>query len=177
LRTGLRDYLKLHLADYMVPAHLMLLEALPLTANGKLDRKALPLPDAAPQQAFVAPQDGLQKALAAIWEDVLGLERVGLEDNFFELGGDSIISIQVVSRARQAGIRVSPRDLFQYQTVRSLALAATLDHRSAVDQGPVTGEAVLGPIQQHFFSRRMPVREHWNQSLLLAPREALNAQW
>ncbi|MGY2316378.1 non-ribosomal peptide synthase/polyketide synthase [Pseudomonas sp. SDO5522_S412] len=173
----LKAWLLNSLPEYMVPTHLMPLVKLPVTANGKLDRKALPLPEAAPQQAFVAPQDALQKALAAIWEDVLGLERVGLEDNFFELGGDSIISIQVVSRARQAGIRVSPRDLFQYQTVRSLALVATLDKRSAVDQGPVSGDAVLGPIQQHFFSRGMPVREHWNQSLLLTPREALNAQW
>jgi aryl carrier-like protein len=73
------------------------------------------------------------KALAAIW-GVLGLERVGLDDNFFELGGDSIISIQVVSRARQAGIRISPRDLFQHQTVRSLALVASHDHLSSVDQ-------------------------------------------
>ncbi|MGH8366981.1 MAG: amino acid adenylation domain-containing protein, partial [Pseudomonas sp.] len=170
----LKAWLLNSLPEYMVPTHLMPLVKLPVTANGKLDRKALPLPDAAPQQAFVAPQDALQKALAAIWEDVLGLERVGLEDNFFELGGDSIISIQVVSRARQAGIRVSPRDLFQYQTVRSLALVATLDKRSAVDQGPVSGDAALGPIQQHFFSRGMPVREHWNQSLLLTPREALN---
>ncbi|WP_460111359.1 non-ribosomal peptide synthetase [Pseudomonas sp. S3_H04] len=165
------------LPEFMVPTYLMTLEKLPVTANGKLDRKALPQPDAAPQQAFVAPQDALQKALAAIWEDVLGLERVGLEDNFFELGGDSIISIQVVSRARQAGIRVSPRDLFQYQTVRSLALVATLDNQTLVDQGPVTGDAVLGPIQQHFFSRAMPLREHWNQSLLLTPRDTLNAQW
>ena len=165
------------LPEFMVPTYLITLDKLPVTANGKLDRKALPQPDAAPQQAFVAPQDAMQKALAAIWEAVLGLDRVGLEDNFFELGGDSIISIQVVSRARQAGIRISPRDLFQYQTVRSLALVASHDHLSSVDQGPVTGDAVLGPIQQDFFSRAMPVREHWNQSLLLTPREALNAQW
>ncbi|AXJ04236.1 non-ribosomal peptide synthetase [Pseudomonas fluorescens] len=165
------------LPEFMVPTYLMTLARLPVTANGKLDRKALPQPDAAPQQAFVAPQDAMQIALAAIWQDVLGIERVGLEDNFFELGGDSIISIQVVSRARQAGIRVSPRDLFQYQTVRSLALVAKLDHNSSVDQGPVTGDALLGPIQQAFFANPMDAREHWNQSLLLTAREPLNAQW
>ncbi|MCF4994542.1 amino acid adenylation domain-containing protein [Pseudomonas syringae] len=165
------------LPEYMVPTHLMTLAQLPVTANGKLDRKALPQPEAAPQQTFVAPQDAVQVALAEIWQDVLGLERVGLEDNFFELGGDSIISIQVVSRARQAGIRISPRDLFQYQTVRSLASIATLDATRAVDQGPVTGAALLGPIQQDFFTRPMASREHWNQSLLLTPREPLNAQW
>ncbi|MCG6573326.1 amino acid adenylation domain-containing protein [Pseudomonas sp. AF32] len=170
------------LPEYMVPTYLMPLDRLPVTANGKLDRKALPQPDAAPQQAFVAPQDALQTALAEIWQDVLGLERVGLEDNFFELGGDSIISIQVVSRARQLGIHINPRDLFQHQTVRSLARVASVDHQSvdhqsAVDQGPVTGDALLGPIQQQFFSRPMQAREHWNQSLLLSPREPLNEQW
>ncbi|MHC8327941.1 non-ribosomal peptide synthetase [Pseudomonas sp. LB1P83] len=165
------------LPEYMVPTYLMTLAKLPVTANGKLDRKALPQPDAAPQQAFVEPQDVMQKTLAAIWQEVLGLARVGLEDNFFELGGDSIISIQVVSRARQAGIRLSPRDLFQYQSVRSLALVATLDSHSAVDQGPVSGEARLLPVQALFFEQPVVAREHWNQSLLLTPREPLNAAW
>ena len=164
------------LPEYMVPTYLMPLARLPVTANGKLDRKALPQPDAAPQQAFVAPQDALQIALAGIWQDVLGLERVGLEDNFFELGGDSIISIQVVSRARQLGIHLNPRDLFQHQTVRSLALVASVEHHNAVDQGPVTGQALLGPIQHRFFAQPMQDRAHWNQSLLLSPREPVDAQ-
>ncbi|WP_347907812.1 amino acid adenylation domain-containing protein [Pseudomonas grandcourensis] len=172
----LKDWLLGSLPEYMVPTYLMPLDALPVTANGKLDRKALPPPDAAPQQAFVAPQDAMQTALAQIWQDVLGLERVGLEDNFFELGGDSIISIQVVSRARQAGIRLSPRDLFQYQTVRSLALVAAFDSRSSIDQGPVSGEVILTPAQHYFFEQAIAQRRHWNQSLLLTPREALNPE-
>ncbi|MGY2290395.1 non-ribosomal peptide synthetase [Pseudomonas sp. SDO528_S397] len=171
----LKDWLLGSLPEFMVPTHLMVLDKLPVTANGKLDRKALPLPDAAPQHAFVAPHNPLQKALAAIWCDVLGVAQVGLEDNFFELGGDSIISIQVVSRARQAGIRLSPRDLFQYQTVRSLALVATFEDRACIDQGPVTGEVILTPVQQGFFEQAIPVRSHWNQSLLLTPREPLDA--
>jgi amino acid adenylation domain-containing protein/non-ribosomal peptide synthase protein (TIGR01720 family) len=172
----LKAWLLGSLPEYMVPTYLMPLDALPVTANGKLDRKALPPPDAVPQQAFVAPQDAMQTALAQIWQDVLGLERVGLEDNFFELGGDSIISIQVVSRARQAGIRLSPRDLFQYQTVRSLALVAAFDSRSSIDQGPVSGEVILTPAQHYFFEQAIARRQHWNQSLLLAPREALNPE-
>ncbi|QXH69762.1 non-ribosomal peptide synthetase [Pseudomonas asgharzadehiana] len=171
--TDLKAWLLGSLPEYMVPTHMVYLAKLPVTANGKLDRKALPLPDATPQQGFVAPQNALQKALAAIWSDVLGVEHVGLEDNFFELGGDSIISIQVVSRARQAGIRLSPRDLFQYQSVRSLALVATLEQASVIDQGPVSGEVILTPVQQSFFAQAIPARQHWNQSLLLTPREAL----
>ncbi|RON48837.1 non-ribosomal peptide synthase/polyketide synthase [Pseudomonas frederiksbergensis] len=173
----LKAWLLGSLPEYMVPTYLMPLAKLPVTANGKLDRKALPEPEAAVQQAFVEPQDKLQKALAAIWQDVLGVERIGLEDNFFELGGDSIISIQVVSRARQAGIRLSPRDLFQYQTVRSLALVATVDHLTRVDQGPASGAVLLTPVQHYFFEQPMAERGHWNQSLLLAPRETLQAQW
>ncbi|WP_455825760.1 non-ribosomal peptide synthase/polyketide synthase [Pseudomonas graminis] len=171
--TDLKAWLLSSLPEYMVPTHLVHLAKLPVTANGKLDRKALPLPDTAPQQAYSAPENALQIALAAIWSDVLGVEQVGLDDNFFELGGDSIISIQVVSRARQAGIRLSPRDLFQYQSVRSLALVASFEQAVVVDQGPAMGEVILTPVQRSFFEQAIPAREHWNQSLLLTPREAL----
>ena len=171
--TDLKAWLLGSLPEYMVPTHMVPLAKLPVTANGKLDRKALPLPGATPQQAYIAPQDDLQKALAAIWSDVLGVEQVGLDDNFFELGGDSIISIQVVSRARQAGIRLSPRDLFQYQSVRSLALVAGFEHTAVIDQGPARGEVILTPVQQGFFAQAIPARHHWNQSLLLTPRERL----
>ncbi len=172
--ADLKAWLLGSLPEYMVPTHMVHLARLPVTANGKLDRKALPLPDAAPQLAYIAPQNDLQKALASIWSDVLGVSQVGLEDNFFELGGDSIISIQVVSRARQVGIRLSPRDLFQYQSVRSLALAATLEQATVIDQGPVSGEVILTPVQHSFFEQAIPARQHWNQSLLLTPRETLD---
>ena len=171
--TDLKEWLLGSLPEYMVPTHMVHLTKLPVTANGKLDRKALPLPDAAPQQAYVAPENPLQQALAAIWSDVLGVDQVGLDDNFFELGGDSIISIQVVSRARQAGIRLSPRDLFQYQSVRSLALVASFEQAAVVEQGPATGKVILTPVQHSFFAEAIPSRAHWNQSLLLIPRKPL----
>eukprot|EP01031_Cornospumella_fuschlensis_P021219 gene21219-25994_t len=151
------------------------LDQLPVTANGKLDRKALPVPDAAAQQAYSAPQSPVQQALAAIWGDVLGIPQVGLDDNFFELGGDSIISIQVVSRARQAGIRLSPRDLFQHQTVQTLAAVARREALTQVDQGPVTGSMPLTPIQHWFFQQAPENVAHWNQSLLLEAGERLDA--
>ncbi|MFJ2482034.1 non-ribosomal peptide synthetase [Pseudomonas sp. NPDC087598] len=173
----LKAWLLGSLPEFMVPTYFMPLAKLPVTANGKLDRRALPEPEAAVQQAFVEPQDDMQKALATIWQQVLGAERIGLEDNFFELGGDSIISIQVVSRARQAGIRLSPRDLFQYQTVRSLALVATFDQQTTQDQTPATGAVLLTPVQHYFFEQTMAVRGHWNQSLLLTPRQTLQADW
>ncbi|NON23457.1 phosphopantetheine-binding protein, partial [Klebsiella pneumoniae] len=88
---------------YMVPAHLLLLGKLPVTPNGKLDRKALPQADASQSQGeYIAPQSALEQQIAAIWADVLKLERVGLGDNFFELGGHSLLAVQVISRVRQS---------------------------------------------------------------------------
>ncbi|WP_130908082.1 non-ribosomal peptide synthetase [Pseudomonas sp. Sample_16] len=177
LRETLKAALRQHLPDYMVPAFLLFLEHLPLTPNGKLDRKALPSIDGVTQQReHVAPRSESEKALAAIWQDVLAIDSVGLEDNFFELGGDSIVSMQVVSRARQAGIVLSPKDLFQHQTIRSLAQAARSGGPSQIDQGPAVGEVALAPVQQWFFEQEIPERQHWNQSLLLVPRVALNVE-
>ncbi|PPS64578.1 hypothetical protein CR917_20785 [Pseudomonas sp. BRM28] len=177
LREALKAQLREDLPEHMVPAHLLLLEQLPLTSNGKLDRKALPQPDASLlQSVYVAPQSDLEQRLASIWQDVLKLEQVGLTDNFFELGGDSIISIQVVSRARQAGIRISPKDLFQHQTVQSLATVAQVGTAgTAPDQVALVGPTPLLPMQQLFFDSVQVQRHHWNQSVLLKPSQALDA--
>uniref|UniRef100_UPI002431F71B phosphopantetheine-binding protein n=1 Tax=Pseudomonas qingdaonensis TaxID=2056231 RepID=UPI002431F71B len=124
--ASLREHLKAVLPDYMVPAHLMFLEAWPLTGNGKLDRRALPRPDASQlQQAYVAPQSELEQRIAAIWAQVLKLEQVGLTDNFFELGGHSLLATQVMVRLREVlGIEAALKDLFEYpelgEFVRSL---------------------------------------------------------
>ena len=176
LRDALKAHLKAQLPDYMVPAHLIVLQSMPLTANGKLDRRALPEPDPeANRQAYVAPRSELEHSLAAIWCAVLNVEQVGLDDNFFELGGDSILSIQVVSRARQAGIHFSPRDLFQHQTVQSLAAVATRSERVIAEQGLLTGPSGLTPIQHWFFDTDIPARQHWNQALVLKPLQLLDA--
>ena len=175
LRDALKAHLKTQLPDYMVPAHLIVLDSMPLTANGKLDRRALPQPDPeANRQHYVAPRNELEHTLAAIWCAVLNVQQVGLDDNFFELGGDSILSIQVVSRARQAGIHFSPRDLFQHQTVQTLAAVATRSERVSAEQGVLTGSSGLTPIQHWFFDTAMPNRQHWNQALLLKPLQLLD---
>jgi len=175
LRDSLREALKAGLPDYMVPAHLLLLDKLPVTPNGKLDRKALPQPDASQLQGeYIAPQSELEQQISAIWADVLKLEKVGLTDNFFELGGDSIISLQVVSRARQADIQFTPKDLFEAQTVQALARLAYRGHSRLIDQGAVTGVIPLTPIQQWFFEQPIADRHHWNQSVLLTPGGALD---
>ncbi|HVI70367.1 MAG TPA: AMP-binding protein, partial [Pyrinomonadaceae bacterium] len=125
--TALRQGLSQRLPEYMIPASFMQLEELPLTANGKLDRRALPDPGhqrPALETERVGPSTPVEETLVRIWSEVLGLNEVGIHDNFFELGGDSILSIQIVARANQAGLRLAPKHLFQYQTVAELALMA-----------------------------------------------------
>ncbi|MDR6358178.1 amino acid adenylation domain-containing protein/non-ribosomal peptide synthase protein (TIGR01720 family) [Pseudomonas psychrotolerans] len=175
-REKLTAHLAASLPEYMVPAQWLALERMPLSPNGKLERKALPKPQAAVQQERVAPQNEIQRRIAAIWADVLKLEEVGITDNFFELGGDSIVSIQVVSRARAAGIQFTPKELFQHQTVQSLARVAREGTAPQVEQGPVLGETALLPFQRLFFEQEIPNRWHWNQSLLLNSREALDGE-
>ncbi|WEK32625.1 MAG: amino acid adenylation domain-containing protein [Candidatus Pseudomonas phytovorans] len=177
LRSDLREHLRLGLADFMVPTHLLFLECLPVTANGKLDRKALPKPDASVlQDSYVAPRSALEQQIATIWAEVLKLDQVGVTDNFFELGGDSIISIQVVSRARQAGIRFTPKALFQHQTVQGLATVATHMDGSGpqIDQAAVIGETLLLPIQQAFLEQSIAEPHHWNQAVLLTSTKAID---
>ncbi|QXH49544.1 amino acid adenylation domain-containing protein [Pseudomonas fakonensis] len=173
LREQLRAALGEHLPDYMVPAAMPLLAALPLTPNGKLDRKALPAPDALhTQREHVPPSGERELALAQIWQALLGLEQVGAQDNFFELGGDSIVSMQVVSRAREAGLALTPKDIFQFQTIRGLAMVAGQATQLAV-RGPASGEVPLAPIQHWFFEQAIADRQHWNQALLLDARAPL----
>ncbi|HFJ9892552.1 TPA: pyoverdine non-ribosomal peptide synthetase PvdD, partial [Pseudomonas aeruginosa] len=136
LRESLRESLKRHLPDYMVPAHLMLLERMPLTVNGKLDRQALPQPDASlSQQAYRAPGSELEQRIAAIWAEILGVERVGLDDNFFELGGHSLLATRVISRVRQEQqLDASLKALFERPVLKAFAqgLERTTDAVSTI---------------------------------------------
>ncbi len=136
----LRDLVKKVLPDYMVPALFVKLEALPLSSNGKVDRKALPVarPDqAGREENFVAPQTPAEKVLAQIWCEVLGLKRVGVNDNFFELGGHSLMAMQVISRAPGGGLgNLTLADLFDTPTIGELAKEAGEAENSA-DRTPV----------------------------------------
>ena len=155
------------LPDYMVPAIVTVLERLPLTANGKVDRKGLPTPAAPKATGGAAPQGELEQKLASIWAEVLKLEQVGRDDNFFTLGGDSILTLQIVARARKAGIRFSPRHLMEKQTIAALAAVAqaAAPATAAAPSAPAAFEPT--PVQRWFFDQPMPERHHWNQSVLL----------
>lgn len=168
--TGeLRAFLKGRLPEYMTPSAFVLLDALPLTANGKVDRRALPVPDHSRpdgDNAFVAPRNHVEEVLANIWAGVLSVDRVGVYDNFFDLGGDSILSIQIIARANQAGLGLTPRQLFQHQTVSELAKVAGVATVIA-EQGTVTGAFPLTPVQARFFEINQPDLHHYNQAMLL----------
>ncbi|WP_235217099.1 non-ribosomal peptide synthase/polyketide synthase [Archangium violaceum] len=174
----LRDFLKKKLPEYMVPSAFVALETLPLTSSGKTDRKALPAPDrtqSAPRSAYVAPRNATEQRLSDIWAQVLGVKQVGIHDNFFELGGDSIVSLQVVARARHAGLALTARQFFQHQTIAELASIAERASAARDEQGPVTGEVLLTPIQRQFLHHDTAHAHHFNHSLLLEARQPLDA--
>ncbi|MEM0578421.1 condensation domain-containing protein, partial [Flavobacterium polysaccharolyticum] len=168
--SDLKSYLSGLVPDYMVPQVFVVLDQMPLTSNGKIDRKALPDPTVTEGRVYVAAETEIEKGLAAIWQDLLNVEQVGVTDNFFELGGDSIIVIQVVSRAKKKGYQIHVQDLFDYQTVADLAVAVEQNSKrlSKAEQGLLEGEVPLSPIQQWFFERGDEALSYFNQAFLLS---------
>ncbi|MBO3275546.1 amino acid adenylation domain-containing protein [Pseudomonas sp. Milli4] len=175
---ALRAALSERLPDYMVPAHVLALDAFPLTANGKLDHAALPAPERA-MEVFEAPREGVEAILAGLWQEALGLDRVGRHDNFFSLGGDSILSLQIIARARRQGVRLTPKQLFEKQTIAELAQVAQVSEARAAApvkaEPPAVRHFPLTPIQARFFALPLGRRAHWNQSLLFDLPKALDA--
>ncbi|MDQ3824966.1 MAG: condensation domain-containing protein, partial [Actinomycetota bacterium] len=168
--SQLRSWLKRSLPDYMVPSAFVTLERLPLTSSGKVDRRALPAPTLPSEleSSYLAPRTPAEQTLADIWAEVLRVKQVGIDDNFFGLGGDSILSIQVVSRARQAGLRLTSKDIFLYQTIAELATGVDLQPAPRVDRtNLVVGPAPLTPIQQWFLQTETDSRNHYTMSMLV----------
>ena len=170
--TGTAEPAEIHAAlgerlpVYMVPAAVVVMDALPLTVNGKLDTRALPAPEYRDADRYRAPADAVEEILADIYAQVLGLERVGVDESFFELGGDSILSMQVVARARAAGVVCRPRDIFVEQTVARLARVAVVGDGDVgvIDEG--VGPVVATPIISWLHSVEGPV-DHFNQTVLV----------
>ena len=184
--SDLRSFLKRSLPEYMVPHTFVVVEKLPLTPSGKVDRKTLPSPDGTRPEladAFVAPHTAVEKLLARIWAQVLRIERIGMQDNFFELGGDSILSMQIIARARQAGLHLAPRHLFRHQTIAELAaVAETTESIHAettgsinADQRLVSGDVPLTAIQRRFLEGSSPDPHHFNQAFLLELPQRLDS--
>ena len=175
----LREFLKKKLPDYMVPAAFVFLPALPLTNNGKIDRKALPMPELerpALRETFLAPRNETETKLAQIWAKVLRVEKVGVNDNFFELGGDSILSIQIIALARRQGIRLTPKQLFDNQTIQELCRVAVVQGEADDSREDLSGDFSLTPIQSWFFEQNLTEANYYNQAFLLDVSVHLNQE-
>lgn len=197
--AALQAELATALPDYMVPTQWVAMAAFPLTANGKLDRQALPAPEIE-QTDFAAPLPGIEAQLASLWCDLLKQPQVGRHDNFFSLGGDSIVSLQVIARARKQGIQLTPKQLFEHQTIAELAAVAQLKSKtqltskapkkSSAQPGAPSSASVssanagvshqtswsLTPIQQRFFQWSIPNPSYWNQALRLEAQAPLEVE-
>jgi amino acid adenylation domain-containing protein/non-ribosomal peptide synthase protein (TIGR01720 family) len=177
--TQLRSFIKDVLPGHMVPSAFVLLKSMPLTPNGKINRKALPAPDpshAREERVIVEATSQVEKTLAAIWAEVLGVERVGITDNFFDLGGDSILIVQVAIRANRSGVRLPPLDIFTYPTISELTAMMGSSQSIKAEQGLVEGPIPLTPAQQMFFEQDLPERHHYNQAKLVEIREPVDVE-
>ncbi len=175
--SELRAFLIQDMPNYMVPSYFVTLDKMPMTSNGKIDRKALPEPAKLMMkgQSYLAPRNEVEERLKDIWEKVLGIENIGIENPFFELGGDSIKAIQVSARLFQEGYKVEIKDIFRYPTIAELSPHVRIVTRK-IDQGPVEGEVPLTPIQSWFFEQNFTDQHHWNQSIMLYRQEGFDAE-
>ena len=167
----LRAFLAERLPGYAVPSAIVPLTELPMTPSGTVDRRALPAPSHADLGLgeHVAPGSEVERRLVALWAEVLGLDsgRVGIRDNFFDLGGDSVLSLHLVFKLRQAGLHVTAKDLFLHQTVEQLATVVRAGEENAAEQDEVTGEVPLTPVQHEFLYGEPASPHHFTQSVLV----------
>ncbi|SHJ70680.1 non-ribosomal peptide synthetase, partial [Aquimarina spongiae] len=175
-KNQITEQLKEKLPNYMIPAFLVQIEEIPLTSNGKVDKRKLPKPiiDEILTTEFIAPQSKIEREIATIWQELLGVDQIGINDNFFELGGDSIIAIQFVSRAKEKGLFFRTKDIFNFQNIAELSSHLRENDEIKSEQGHLEGEVTLGPIQEHFFQTNFLQKDHYNQSILLNVDKKIN---
>jgi amino acid adenylation domain-containing protein/non-ribosomal peptide synthase protein (TIGR01720 family) len=173
---SIRDHLRNELPHYMLPSQFVHLDELPLTASGKVDRSALSSIEPHPaglEANYEEPRNEIEWELARIWGDVLGLTRVGIRDHFFEIGGDSILSIQIAARVKEAGISITPRQVFEHPTIAGLAAICRRMPTSETLK-TASGFLPLTPIQRWFFEQQLPL--HWyNQAVMLEVAAEIDA--
>ncbi|WP_426094745.1 amino acid adenylation domain-containing protein [Flavobacterium sp. DSR2-3-3] len=174
-KSSLRHYLQQRLPDYMVPNFFVAMDAIPLTGNGKVDRKLLPNVEENDliKTEYVAPRSEEEKVLASVWSDILKYEKIGVKDSFYNLGGDSIKSILIISRLRQLGYTLKIDQILRNPVLEDLARFIVVT-TNVIDQKEVEGEAALTPIQRYFFeSETIPNKNYYNQAVILKSKEAL----
>ncbi|MDH1265250.1 non-ribosomal peptide synthetase [Pseudomonas sp. GD03944] len=177
--SKLRDDLGMRVPDYMVPSHFITLDAIPLTRNGKVDVRQLPLPRQQAEDAasHVAPRNEVESILARIWQDVLKAERIGVHDNFFTLGGDSILNLQIIARANQQGLKLTPKQLFENRTIADIARVLGADAGATAAQAQSEGLDIPLSAGQHARLEQGELKASWRcLKLQRAVEPALLAQ-
>jgi bacitracin synthase 1 len=175
----LRRFLLQELPEYMIPSYFVQMDQLPITTNGKVDRKLLPEPDLTSTELEVPielPEDETQEILVKVWREVLGIQQIGINNNYYSLGGDSIKAIQISSKLRDYNLKVAIRDLLQHQTIKELSnyVTSTVIQTS---QEMVTGQVKLTPIQRAFFEHHYTVENHYNQSIMLYSKKGFDEKF
>ncbi|MBO0996115.1 non-ribosomal peptide synthetase, partial [Bacillus sp. SD088] len=171
----LKAQLRWELPDYMIPATVTEMDQLPVTRNGKLNHQALPVPTFTSSTAYAAPENEREELLVTIYQEVLGLEKIGIDDPFFEIGGDSIKAIRIISKMREVGFELDYEMMFQEKTIRGIAnkLKNVAADRLAESQKTITGLYELSPIQHEFLNWSFPKPHHFNQAIMLYTQEKL----
>ncbi|QBD82930.1 amino acid adenylation domain-containing protein [Ktedonosporobacter rubrisoli] len=175
----LRMHLKERLPEYMLPATFVLLNKFPLTPNGKIDRRALPVPGQQRPEleaVYVAPRTQQEQELAKIWAQVLGLERVGIYDNFFELGGNSLLIIRVVAQANKIGLQITAKQLFQRQTIAELAQLVG-STQIVAEQGLISGRVISAPGQRYVLNPEVHHPEYYNLAYAIYSEGSFHPTW
>jgi non-ribosomal peptide synthase protein (TIGR01720 family) len=167
--SELRMKLSRSLPAYMIPAYFVHLDSIPLTKNGKVDRKALPEPDGTFERelAYKKPRNEREELLCLVWQEVLGTKQIGISDNFFSRGGDSIKAIQISARLHKYGWKLDMKNLFQNPTIELVSCYLEQIHGGQAEQSPVEGIVPLTPIQKWFFTKQFTDMHHWNQAVML----------
>nr|WP_309245933.1 non-ribosomal peptide synthase/polyketide synthase [Bacillus glycinifermentans] len=171
-----RTYLKGELPDYMIPSCIVQVDNMPLTANGKIDTAALPEPKMSQEAAFEAPRNAAEETMVKVWQEVLGVEKIGITHNFFALGGDSIKALQIISRLSREGIGLDMKDLFANPEIKFLSKYAKAETDKTASYEAVEGEVLLTPIQQEFFAQNKQGRNHYNHAVMLFRKSGFNAR-
>ncbi len=166
--SQVRKSLSKVLPDYMIPAYMMQIEALPVTRNGKLDKRALPRIDTRSTVEFIKPENKAEAVLCSAFEEILGVEKVGIQDNFFELGGDSIKAIRIVSKMREAGYELLFKEIMNKCNIGEIAKSLVYsEEEKSYEQGEVQGRIKATPILQEFSSWKLIKPEHFNQAVIM----------
>ncbi|NEY82417.1 amino acid adenylation domain-containing protein, partial [Bacillus sp. 3H-10] len=172
----LRAYLTEEVPDYMIPSYFVRMEQIPLTPNGKVDRKALPEPDVSTGVDYVEPRNQVEEKLAQVWEDILEVEPIGITHNFFASGGDSIKALQIISQLSREGIALEMKDLFTYPEIRLLSSYVKTETINQPSYDIETGEVFLTPIQKAYFIGGKEDLNHYNHAIMLYRKDGFCAE-